>query len=174
MTVFPENRIEIAVEMRDLFYRGGPNLRGYSVHYIAKRYGVAVSTVRNMLEEVGVTKRSKYWQKNMRTVPPHPNHADDPTTFNTGATREIDAASNGNHSFLTEVELADLLRVQLATISRWRDNSMGPPFLRIGRTEKGRGIVRYPLAALNAYIEDATVWPVPFSPPFKVEIGETE
>ena len=159
MTVFPDNRTDIAIEMRDLYYRGGPNLRGYSVHYIAKRYGVAVSTVRNMLEEVGVTKRTKYWQKNIKSIPPHPNNVDNPVTFNTKATREIDPPPTNNHVFLTEVELADLLRVQPATISRWRDNSMGPPFLRIGKTEKGRGLIRYPIAALKAYVDDATVWP---------------
>ena len=48
---------------------------------------------------------------------------------------------------LTEAEVADYLRISLATIRRWRAEGTGPPWLRVGRG------IRYSRRSLDAWVE---------------------
>jgi excisionase family DNA binding protein len=48
---------------------------------------------------------------------------------------------------LTEAELAQLLKVSVGTIRRWRAEGTGPPALRLGRG------VRYRRADVDAWLE---------------------
>jgi predicted DNA-binding transcriptional regulator AlpA len=49
-------------------------------------------------------------------------------------------------AFLTSAELAKLLRVSAATVSRWRRERRGPPWLQVGRC------VRYERAGVLAWV----------------------
>lgn len=59
--------------------------------------------------------------------------------------------------FLTQEELARLLRVRPATVKDWRQKrgrksiGVGPPFIRLGRAPYGR--VRYDVRAVLAWLE---------------------
>jgi excisionase family DNA binding protein len=48
---------------------------------------------------------------------------------------------------LTDVEVAEYLRVSLATVRRWRSEGTGPPWFRAGRS------VRYSRRALDEWIK---------------------
>ena len=48
---------------------------------------------------------------------------------------------------LTEVEVADLLRVSQRTVRRWRNEGTGPPALRVGRR------IRYRRSAVEAWLD---------------------
>jgi excisionase family DNA binding protein len=48
---------------------------------------------------------------------------------------------------LTDVEVAEYLRVSLATVRRWRAEGTGPPWFRAGRA------IRYSRRALDEWIE---------------------
>lgn len=50
-------------------------------------------------------------------------------------------------ALLTEAELAELLKVSVGTIRRWRSEGTGPPALRLGRG------VRYRRADVDAWLE---------------------
>ena len=52
-----------------------------------------------------------------------------------------------NEIFLTELEVADRLRVSLACLRRWRLERRGPRFVKVG------SLVRYPAAELDRWIE---------------------
>jgi excisionase family DNA binding protein len=47
--------------------------------------------------------------------------------------------------YLTESEVAELLKVSVGTLRRWRREGTGPPWLRLGRG------VRYLRAEVNAW-----------------------
>lgn len=51
--------------------------------------------------------------------------------------------------FLLPQEVADLLRVELDTLAKWRWKQIGPPFIKIGR------MVRYPRAGVEALLQPA-------------------
>lgn len=55
-------------------------------------------------------------------------------------------ALEGEDHLLTEVELADRIRVAVATLRRWRWSGGGPPFVRLGRC------VRYDPAHVRAWL----------------------
>ena len=55
---------------------------------------------------------------------------------------------------LTNVEVAQLLRVSVHTLARWRCDGTGPPFLKLGG---GRtSLIRYRRSEVLAYLERAT------------------
>jgi hypothetical protein len=47
---------------------------------------------------------------------------------------------------LTPVEVAELFRVELDTLAKWRWKKIGPAFIKIGR------MVRYPRAGVDAIL----------------------
>lgn len=49
--------------------------------------------------------------------------------------------------FMTDVEVANRLRISASTVRTWRRLKKGPPYHRLGRT------VRYRRADLNAWID---------------------
>ena len=55
---------------------------------------------------------------------------------------------------LTEIEAADLLAVHPGTLSNWRNQKVGPPYVKL-RT----GGVRYSKTDLAAWVESQTVDP---------------
>ena len=52
---------------------------------------------------------------------------------------------------LTPREVAELLRVSLPTLSRWRGEDAGPPFIAV------QGSIRYPRDKLQTWIDDRTL-----------------
>jgi predicted DNA-binding transcriptional regulator AlpA len=50
-------------------------------------------------------------------------------------------------ALLTSFEVASLLRVSRYTLSDWRKNGTGPPFLKVSR-----GVVRYPRRAFAHWL----------------------
>jgi predicted DNA-binding transcriptional regulator AlpA len=56
-------------------------------------------------------------------------------------------------AILTEVEIADFLKLSTRTLQSWRIKSDGPPFIRVGRA------IRYRLRDVVAWIEARTVAP---------------
>lgn len=58
---------------------------------------------------------------------------------------------------LTRVEAAEVLAVSPGTLSRWAAERTGPPFVKLGTSEKAG--VRYPADELEAFIESRTKHP---------------
>ncbi|HEY2757792.1 MAG TPA: helix-turn-helix domain-containing protein [Pseudolabrys sp.] len=54
---------------------------------------------------------------------------------------------------VTEVEIADFLKLSTRTLQSWRINNDGPPFVRVGRA------IRYRLRDVIRWIEARTVAP---------------
>lgn len=54
---------------------------------------------------------------------------------------------------LTEREAAEILRLKPTTLKKWRVKGRGPAFLRLGTA------IRYPLSALQRFVDDAMVLP---------------
>jgi hypothetical protein len=54
---------------------------------------------------------------------------------------------------VTEVEIADFLKLSTRTLQSWRINNDGPPFVRVGRA------IRYRLRDVVRWIEARTVAP---------------
>jgi excisionase family DNA binding protein len=54
---------------------------------------------------------------------------------------------------LTSLEVAQILRVSVATIKRWRREKTGPTHIVVG------GLIRYRRADVNAYLRENTVVP---------------
>ena len=55
-----------------------------------------------------------------------------------------------NKPLLTTDEAAELLAIDARLLSRWRSDSKGPPYIKVGH------LVRYKRAALDAWIEENT------------------
>ena len=53
--------------------------------------------------------------------------------------------------FLKEMEVAELLRVKRQTLSRWRSDGQGPPFVQV------EGSIRYPAEALHKWLDERTL-----------------
>lgn len=53
--------------------------------------------------------------------------------------------------FLKEKEVADMLRVKRQTLSRWRADGQGPPFVQV------EGSIRYPRDSLEAWLAERTL-----------------
>ena len=53
--------------------------------------------------------------------------------------------------FLKEKEVAEMLRVKRQTLSRWRSDGQGPPFVQV------EGSIRYPRDGLERWLEDRTL-----------------
>ena len=64
----------------------------------------------------------------------------------------IDPSSEADE-LLTERQTAELLNISTRTLQAWRSDSVGPPFIRVGRT------IRYRRGALVAWMEANTVRP---------------
>ncbi len=64
---------------------------------------------------------------------------------------------NGRHvapdESVDEATAAEIVDRSPGTLTNWRAQGIGPPYRRIGRT----GRVRYPLAGIAAYLDDATI-----------------
>jgi predicted DNA-binding transcriptional regulator AlpA len=58
---------------------------------------------------------------------------------------------------LTRVEAASFLAVSTGTLSRWAADRTGPPFVKLGTSEKAS--VRYPADELEAFIAARTKHP---------------
>jgi predicted DNA-binding transcriptional regulator AlpA len=54
---------------------------------------------------------------------------------------------------LTEVQVADLLRLSYRTLQTWRSDKVGPPYVRVGRA------IRYRRSDLIAWMVSNTVRP---------------
>lgn len=52
---------------------------------------------------------------------------------------------------LTPNEVAELLKVSIPTLSRWRGDAAGPPFVAM------QGSIRYPRDKLQAWIDQRTL-----------------
>jgi excisionase family DNA binding protein len=61
-------------------------------------------------------------------------------------------ANRLNGALLTELEVAERLRVSLACLRRWRLERRGPRFLKVG------SLVRYPAEELDRWINFACGW----------------
>ena len=53
-----------------------------------------------------------------------------------------------NNAMISSKQLAELIGVSLVTLSRWRSDGKGPPFIRLGATR-----VAYPMYAYNEWVE---------------------
>ena len=52
--------------------------------------------------------------------------------------------------FMTEKEVAELLRLKRQTLSRWRSDGQGPPFVQV------EGSIRYPRDGLQRWLDERT------------------
>lgn len=52
---------------------------------------------------------------------------------------------------LTSGEVAEMLRVSVSTLARWRSSDQGPPFVQI------EGSIRYQREAVQKWIDDRTL-----------------
>lgn len=57
---------------------------------------------------------------------------------------------------VTERQIAPLLGVHEGTLSNWRVQNIGPPFVRVGRDKRG---VRYVVEQVLAWRDGRTVYP---------------
>ena len=57
---------------------------------------------------------------------------------------------------LTEAEVAKLLKVGRRTLAGWRARRVGPPWADLSAGKGRKSCVRYPLADLQAWIEENT------------------
>lgn len=55
------------------------------------------------------------------------------------------------HDLMKEREVADLLRVSRQTLSKWRSDAKGPPFIQVG------GSIRYDRAELQKWLDERTL-----------------
>lgn len=55
------------------------------------------------------------------------------------------------HDMMKEREVAELLRVTRQTLSRWRAEDQGPPFVKL------EGSIRYPRADLDRWLAERTL-----------------
>ena len=55
------------------------------------------------------------------------------------------------HDLMTSPEVAELLRVSVATLARWRGADQGPPFVQI------EGSIRYQRDAVQRWIDERTL-----------------
>ena len=53
---------------------------------------------------------------------------------------------------LTPQEVADIFRVEVGTLAKWRWQKIGPEFIKIGR------MVRYKRASVDAIVNGETRW----------------
>lgn len=58
---------------------------------------------------------------------------------------------------LTRVEAAEFLAVSTGTLSRWAADRQGPPFVKLGSSDKAG--VRYPVDGLEAFVAARTMHP---------------
>ena len=63
------------------------------------------------------------------------------------------AFNTSEDAILTEVEIADFLKLSTRTLQAWRVKKDGPPFIRVGRA------IRYRLRDVVRWIEARTVAP---------------
>jgi predicted DNA-binding transcriptional regulator AlpA len=61
--------------------------------------------------------------------------------------------NTSDDAILTEVEIADFLKLSTRTLQSWRVKNDGPPFIRVGRA------IRYRLRDVVRWIEERTVSP---------------
>jgi predicted DNA-binding transcriptional regulator AlpA len=55
-----------------------------------------------------------------------------------------------SNEMITEQQLAEILRIGISTIRRWRSTGMGPTHIRMG---SGRGSIRYRMEDVDDFIE---------------------
>lgn len=55
------------------------------------------------------------------------------------------------HDLMKEREVAELLRISRQTLSKWRAEEKGPPFIRVG------GSIRYPREAVQKWLDERTL-----------------
>jgi predicted DNA-binding transcriptional regulator AlpA len=69
----------------------------------------------------------------------------------------ISAADSTPRRLLTRSEAAELLAVSPGTLSRWAAERQGPPFVKLGASDKAG--VRYPADGLEEFIAARTKHP---------------
>lgn len=71
--------------------------------------------------------------------------------------RPKDSTQAAARRLLTRVEAAAMLAVSPGTLSRWAAERQGPPFVKLGISDKAS--VRYPADELDAFIQARTKHP---------------
>jgi predicted DNA-binding transcriptional regulator AlpA len=59
----------------------------------------------------------------------------------------VEIKANTEIRLLNEFEVADLLRLSVKTVRRWRSHECGPKYLKVGR------LVKYRFEAIQAFVD---------------------